>query len=247
MGHTPEQVYEAFFPADFRFLCNPSRPAVCGRFGLRQDRMWRFEFVVWPAEDGTDMASEESLERIVRPYFTRPGSEYGYVLNRAATGYDLIDFIDSVPYDVSFPKDCIETLRARPFRFSARSCNVWALGRTMLCGDSAHVFPPCKPPAALALDRATYLEFSRRTRHRVWVPRRLCTRLALENRHTARIPTPRFILLCLVSRAQTATRQVPCCYGRERKSRHRGKPGQGFASQHLFLPGTIGAFMETLT
>jgi hypothetical protein len=45
---------------------------------------------------------------------------------------------------VAYPADCIETIRAGPFLFSARSCNKWALGRVILCGDSAHVFPPCK-------------------------------------------------------------------------------------------------------
>jgi hypothetical protein len=43
-----------------------------------------------------------------------------------------------------YPEDCIEVLRSRPFSFSARSCNKWALGRVILLGDAAHVFPPCK-------------------------------------------------------------------------------------------------------
>ena len=51
----------------------------------------------------------------------------------------------SLEGDVAFPEDCIELLRASPFTFSARSCNRWALGRVILCGDSAHVFPPCEP------------------------------------------------------------------------------------------------------
>jgi hypothetical protein len=46
--------------------------------------------------------------------------------------------------DVEFPKDCINVLRTRPFRFAARKCNKWAVGRAILCGDAAHVFPPCK-------------------------------------------------------------------------------------------------------
>ena len=50
----------------------------------------------------------------------------------------------SLNYDVRYPRDCIEILRSRPFKFSARSCNKWALNRVILCGDSAHVFPPCK-------------------------------------------------------------------------------------------------------
>ncbi|KAL4756698.1 putative monooxygenase [Aspergillus foveolatus] len=49
---TPEQVYDFFFPLNFRFLCNPERPAICTRFGVPSDRLWRFEFVVLKGEDG---------------------------------------------------------------------------------------------------------------------------------------------------------------------------------------------------
>ncbi|KAL3460086.1 hypothetical protein BJX64DRAFT_263683 [Aspergillus heterothallicus] len=124
LGYSPERVYDLFFPEDFRFLCNSRRPAVCGRFGLPEDRLWRFEFVVGPEEDGVEMAKHDKVKEVVGPYITHPGSRYG--LTRA----------------VEFPEDCIQVLRSRPFRFSARSCNKWALGRTILCGDAAHVFPP---------------------------------------------------------------------------------------------------------
>ncbi|GFG25136.1 3-(3-hydroxy-phenyl)propionate/3-hydroxycinnamic acid hydroxylase [Aspergillus udagawae] len=123
-GYTPEQVYDTFFPADFRFLCNPDRPAVCGRFGLPRDRLWRFEFVVHANEDGERMAENDMIMKVVFPYITHPGSLYG------------------LTQDVQFPEDCIRVLRSRPFRFSARSCNRWAQGRVVLCGDAAHVFPP---------------------------------------------------------------------------------------------------------
>ncbi|KAL3442483.1 hypothetical protein BJX65DRAFT_298994 [Aspergillus insuetus] len=124
LGYSPEQVYDLFFPHDFRFLCNARRPAVCGRFGLPEDRLWRFEFVIAPGEDGVEMAERHKIREVVVPYITHPGSRYG------------------LASDVEFPEDCIEVLRSRPFRFSARSCNKWALGRTILCGDAAHVFPP---------------------------------------------------------------------------------------------------------
>ena len=45
---------------------------------------------------------------------------------------------------VQYPTDCIHVLRSRPFSFSARSCNKWSVGRVILCGDAAHVMPPCK-------------------------------------------------------------------------------------------------------
>ncbi|KAF9884946.1 hypothetical protein FE257_000855 [Aspergillus nanangensis] len=124
LGYSPEEVYDLFFPADFRFLCNAHRPAVCGRFGLPDDRLWRFEFVVGPDEDGTEMAEKQKIRETVVPYITHPGRRYG------------------LQEDVEFPEDCIEVLRSRPFGFSARSCNKWALGRVILSGDAAHVFPP---------------------------------------------------------------------------------------------------------
>ncbi|KAJ6440665.1 oligopeptide transporter [Purpureocillium lavendulum] len=124
-GFTPQQVYDAFFPKNFRFLCNPTRAAVCGRFGLEDDRLWRFEFVVLPGEDSTEMASASSIAEVVYPYITHPGSRYGLSEK-----------------EIIFPLDCIEVLRCRPFRFAARSCNKWSLGRVVLCGDAAHVFPP---------------------------------------------------------------------------------------------------------
>ncbi|CRG91798.1 hypothetical protein PISL3812_08851 [Talaromyces islandicus] len=100
------------------------RPAVCGRFGLRADRLWRFEFVVLKGENGEEMAKPEVVEKIVFPYITHPGQRYG------------------LAHDVQFPKDCIKVLRSRPFMFSARSCNKWSKDRVVLCGDAAHVFPP---------------------------------------------------------------------------------------------------------
>lgn len=122
---TPQQVYDTFFPTDFRFLCNPNRAAVCGRFGLDEDRLWRFEYVVLPGEDGTVMAAEDKVREIVHPYLKHPASRYG-----------LGDG------EIQYPNDCIEVLRCRPFSFSARSCNRWWLDRVILCGDAAHVFPP---------------------------------------------------------------------------------------------------------
>jgi 2-polyprenyl-6-methoxyphenol hydroxylase-like FAD-dependent oxidoreductase len=126
LGYSPEQVYDLFFPRDFRFMCNPQRAAVCGRFGLDEDRLWRLEFVVLQGEDGTEMSKQEHIRKIVYPYITHPGSRYG-----------LKDIAR-----IQYPEDCIEVLRCRPFAFAARSCNKWALGRVILAGDAAHVFPP---------------------------------------------------------------------------------------------------------
>jgi hypothetical protein len=79
LGYTPQQVYDAFFPIEFRFLCNPQRPAVCGRFGPESERLWRFEFVVAHDEDDLEMASPAKIDEVVVPYITHPGKLYGYV------------------------------------------------------------------------------------------------------------------------------------------------------------------------
>ncbi|KAF7589571.1 hypothetical protein BBP40_004150 [Aspergillus hancockii] len=76
LGYTPEEVYDLCFPYEFRFLCNPNRPSVCGRFGLQSDRLWRFEFVVHPGEDGYEMAKPELIKKIVFLYVSHQGSQY---------------------------------------------------------------------------------------------------------------------------------------------------------------------------
>lgn len=75
-GYDPEQVYDAFFPPDFRFVCNLDRPAVCGRFGLRDTRLWRFEFVVHNGEDGLEMAKVENVKKVVYPYLIHRKERY---------------------------------------------------------------------------------------------------------------------------------------------------------------------------
>ncbi|KIM95300.1 hypothetical protein OIDMADRAFT_45231 [Oidiodendron maius Zn] len=124
LGYSPEDVYDLFFPREFNFICDPSRPAVCGRFGRTEDRLWRFEFVVKKDEDPQQMATPEETRKIIFPYLKQPGRRFG------------------LAQDLMWPIDCIECIRSRPFSFSARSCNRWSLGRVILCGDAAHVFPP---------------------------------------------------------------------------------------------------------
>jgi hypothetical protein len=77
LGYTPKQVYDLYFPINFRFICYSERPAVCGRFGNGEENLWRFEFVVKPGEDGMEMASEARAMKIILPYLTHPGSKYG--------------------------------------------------------------------------------------------------------------------------------------------------------------------------
>ena len=77
LKYTPQDVYDAFFPRNFRFIGNPDRPSVCGCFGLREERLWRFEFVVDRAEDPQEMASYEKTKEIIFPYITHAGHVYG--------------------------------------------------------------------------------------------------------------------------------------------------------------------------
>jgi hypothetical protein len=79
LDYTPQDVYDAFFPTGFRFIGNPDRPSVCGTFGLRRDRNWRFEYVVdvSKGEDPQEMASFEKASGVIFPYLTHPGAKYG--------------------------------------------------------------------------------------------------------------------------------------------------------------------------
>ena len=76
---TPEDIYNHFIPENFRFLCNPNKPAICSRFGLPEDRLWRFEYVVRSDEDGTEMASVDNVKKVVFPYLNHWGQRYVYV------------------------------------------------------------------------------------------------------------------------------------------------------------------------
>ena len=116
-------VFDLFFPDEFRFLCNPRRPAVCNRFSPTADQLWRFEFVVREGQDPIHGGARKH--------------EQGHpsLHHSSRSRYRL-----SPP--VQYPTDCIRTLRSRPFCFSARSCNKWALGRVILADDAAHWFPP---------------------------------------------------------------------------------------------------------
>jgi len=44
--------------------------------------------------------------------------------------------------DITFPRDCIDIRRCRPFTFCHKVVNKWFHKRTILIGDAAHVFPP---------------------------------------------------------------------------------------------------------
>lgn len=77
LGFTPQEVYDRFFPENFRFIGNPKRPAVCGTFGPRSERLWRFEYVVQDGENPQEMASHERSTEIIFPYLTHPGHLYG--------------------------------------------------------------------------------------------------------------------------------------------------------------------------
>ncbi|GIJ90533.1 hypothetical protein Asppvi_009490 [Aspergillus pseudoviridinutans] len=123
-GHNPESVYDLFWPANWHFCRPPGKPIACGRFGPHSDRLWRHEFAVPEWNDSMD-ASAIFWENL-NPLITRK----------------IRPLHGGCPVEATFPRDCIEVLRCRPFRFSHRVVNKWFAERTMLIGDAAHVFPP---------------------------------------------------------------------------------------------------------
>ncbi|KAL3466165.1 hypothetical protein BJX64DRAFT_284744 [Aspergillus heterothallicus] len=128
LGYSEEEVYDLFWPANWHFCRPPGKPVACGRFGPRSERLWRHEFAVpeWKSSNEDDSADASTMfwEHLT-PMITRsfPSSKKGSIT-------------------ASFPRDCIQVLRCRPFRFSHKVANRWFSGRLALIGDAAHVFPP---------------------------------------------------------------------------------------------------------
>jgi 2-polyprenyl-6-methoxyphenol hydroxylase-like FAD-dependent oxidoreductase len=126
LGYSPEDVYDLFWPVGWHFCSPPGKPTACGRFGPHKDRLWRHEFLHQAGSDD-DAQSEMLFWEHITPMITRQSD--------AARG---IVFAESVRY----PRDCIEILRCRPFRFVQKVVNQWYHKRTILIGDAAHVYPP---------------------------------------------------------------------------------------------------------
>jgi 2-polyprenyl-6-methoxyphenol hydroxylase-like FAD-dependent oxidoreductase len=124
IGFSPDQVYDLFWPEGWHFCTPPGRATATGRFGPPKERLWRHEF----AESGIIGDSvEELLWEHLTPMITRTHD------------YKGTPFPSGV---ITFPRDCIEVKRCRPFTFEQKVVNKWFHNRTILIGDSAHVFPP---------------------------------------------------------------------------------------------------------
>lgn len=125
-GYSPAEVLESFVPEAFRFMCNPDRQCIMSRFGARRDGIvqWRHEFRTYPGEDADLLSQPEQVRRLLSPYMVHRGSRYG------------------LSEDVAFPQDCLDFRRTWKYKFEARSCTKFHLGRVIVAGDAAHVFPP---------------------------------------------------------------------------------------------------------
>lgn len=125
VGLTPAQVYDLFWPKGWHFCSPPGKPVATGRFGPYNDRLWRHEF----RQDEWDeeiMDAEELMWQNLTPMITREHDSSGKSLGGKMT----------------FPRDCIEILRCRPFTFTHKVVNRWFNKQVVLIGDAAHVFPP---------------------------------------------------------------------------------------------------------
>lgn len=123
LGWDPLAVFDLFWPPGWHFCRPPGRPVATGRIGPSSEYLWRHELAVPEWEDS--MNAEEIFWENLTPMITHTFKTQS----------------NSVQ-PITFPRDCIEVLRCRPFRFNHRVVNRWFENRTMLIGDAAHVFPP---------------------------------------------------------------------------------------------------------
>ncbi|KAF7189665.1 putative NADH-specific resorcinol 4-hydroxylase [Pseudocercospora fuligena] len=122
---TPQEVYDLYWPKGWHFCSPPGKPTACGRFGPHSDRLWRHEFEEDPGDDSKD--AEALFWEHITPLMTRTHDSNG---NTFPSG------------PITYPKDCIQIWRCRPYSFIHKVVNKWFHKRTILIGDAAHVFPP---------------------------------------------------------------------------------------------------------
>jgi hypothetical protein len=108
------------------------------------------------------------------------GKHNSYVSTVASRYLTIIRMGD---VDIRFPRECIDVLRSRPFAFSARRCNKFAVGRVILAGDSAHVFPPCKYPPEVFASRKVLMNCSWWPGNFLWIQRLIWLGMAPCNCH----------------------------------------------------------------
>ncbi|OTB01147.1 hypothetical protein M426DRAFT_14720 [Hypoxylon sp. CI-4A] len=125
LGFTPEAVYDLFWPTGWHFCSPPGKATASGRFGPREERLWRHELAQPDWSDSMD--AEALLWKHITPMITRKKDDSGKLFPCG---------------EVTYPRDCIEVLRCRPYLFSLQVVNKWFDDRTILIGDAAHVFPP---------------------------------------------------------------------------------------------------------
>ena len=125
IGMTPEEVYDLYWPKSWHFCSPPGKATATGRFGPPADRYWRHEFAEPAWDDSKD--SVDLLWEHLSPMITRLEDGRGQ------------KFSDG---PLTYPRDCIEVKRCRPFTFRQLVVNKWFHNRTLLIGDAAHVFPP---------------------------------------------------------------------------------------------------------
>ncbi|KAI2632549.1 monooxygenase-like protein [Hypomontagnella submonticulosa] len=125
LGFTPEAVYDLFWPRGWHFCSPPGKATAAGRFGPYGERLWRHEFAQDDWDDSMDAV--ELLWEHLTPMITRKRDSSDKLFPCG---------------EVTYPRDCINILRCRPYRFTHKVVNKWYDDRTILIGDAAHVFPP---------------------------------------------------------------------------------------------------------
>ena len=125
LGLTPQQVYDLYWPEGWHFCSPPGKATATGRFGPYKERLWRHEFAEEEWNDSKD--PDALLWEHITPMITRSNDAQG---NRFSGG------------DTTYPRDCIEIRRNRPYTFVHKVVNKWFDGNRVLIGDAAHVYPP---------------------------------------------------------------------------------------------------------
>jgi 2-polyprenyl-6-methoxyphenol hydroxylase-like FAD-dependent oxidoreductase len=140
---TREQIHDLYFPREFRFVCDPTRPSIASRVGPPQDRQYRWEWMVQPGDiehaqkllgDKTSSSSDPEHPESSLPAIQSIMSQHN-MLNLTLSGAIY-----------TYPWSSLRIIRNQTYRFDMRIAREWKFGKLMLAGDAAHTMPPFVRP-----------------------------------------------------------------------------------------------------
>ncbi|KAI9016146.1 hypothetical protein DFJ74DRAFT_635350 [Hyaloraphidium curvatum] len=133
---SPSEVHDLFFPPEFRFICDPSRPSIASRVGPPSDRQYRWEWLIPPGD------AEEARKLLGDKADDVPYPEASIELVKQIVDRHGMLRLRYKGEEFEYPWSSLDVLRSQLYRFDMRIAREWRFGRLFLAGDAAHTMGP---------------------------------------------------------------------------------------------------------